>query len=253
MKKRVKHFSTEVDLCAVFLNLVPDTWTAYAETGGWDILLARKVDGFQVGIQAKLHMNAHVVSQALEYSYHQTIGPDCRAVLVPEFAAVGWHTITAYLGLVILTVGAQHGRNPEKPPIFSMRPELPKLSGYSYESERWQEWAPAHRVKLPEYVPDVAAGASAPLQLTTWKIAALKIAVILEHRGFVTREDFKHLGIDHRRWTPSGAGWLAVNPTGPGYVSCATTPDFRRQHPTVFEQVAADAAKWMPKTTGKLV
>jgi hypothetical protein len=72
----------------------------------------------------------------------------------------------------------------------------------------WFEMAPIRRHDLPEYVPDVAAGSSSPIQLTKWKIAAIKIAITLERRGYVTRLDFKKQGIDHRRWLAVGTNWL---------------------------------------------
>ncbi len=64
-----KHpFKTEAELCAAFIEYAQrgEAWTAYAETCGWDILLVRKADGFQIGIQAKLNYNMKVLSQCLE-------------------------------------------------------------------------------------------------------------------------------------------------------------------------------------------
>ena len=54
-------FAKESDLCAAFLASLPEGWTAYPETAGFDILLGREVDGFQIGIQAKLRLNAKVI------------------------------------------------------------------------------------------------------------------------------------------------------------------------------------------------
>ena len=85
-----KPFPTEAALCAQFIELIDKRiWTPYAETQGWDILLVRRVDGFQIGIQAKLSLNIDVIAQAIESSGHWSAtaaGPDCRAVLVPEAA-----------------------------------------------------------------------------------------------------------------------------------------------------------------------
>ena len=54
-------FRSEADLCAAFLAALErehaKKWMAYAETAGWDILLVRLKDGFQIGIQAKLALN----------------------------------------------------------------------------------------------------------------------------------------------------------------------------------------------------
>ncbi len=85
--KAAPSFIKESDLCAAFTQAVARDldWTAFNETAGFDILLVRK-DGIQIGIEAKLKLNAKVVTQALprwlgvEYG---AIGPHYRAVLVP--------------------------------------------------------------------------------------------------------------------------------------------------------------------------
>lgn len=236
---RLKPFSSEADLCARFIAALDKGWTPYAETAGWDILLVRDADGFQIGIEAKLKMNTHVINQAIEDSLYwvEHAGPDCRAILVPEGEA-GFETIAAYIGVTIIKVRAPYEKGIFGP---AFTPYLPKIDDKWLHSE-WHEWCPTKRHELPEYVPDVAAGASAPIQLTKWKIAAIKIAVTLERRGYVTRSDFKVHGIDHRRWlTPNG--WLRQED---GRYVQGAMPDFRAQHPKVFEQIAADSMKWMP-------
>lgn len=235
-----KPFSTEVELCSRFISGLEKGWTSYAETAGWDILLVRDEDGFQIGIEAKLKLNLHVINQALEDSIHWVshAGPDCRAVLVPE-TEYGFDKIAAYIGLTIIRVRPPYPRGVSGP-VFT--PYLPALKQDWLQGD-WHEWCPTKRHTLPEYVPDVAAGASAPTQLTPWKIAAIKIAVTLEQRGYVTRDDFKAHKIDHRRWLKPNS-WLVVE--NGRYVS-GRMPDFKSQHPTVYDQIAADAAKWMPK------
>ena len=234
-------YATEAELCADFIAEVRRTrkWECYPETEGWDILLVRLVDGFQIGVSAKLRLNAKVVAQALEqYVWNVSApGPDCRAVLVSEGAGeLG--LLCAYIGIVVITLQSP----PEKGYYARITPSLPDESRDTRPG-RWPEWAPAKRHPLPAYVPDCAAGASAPVQLTAWKIAAIKIAVLLETRP-VTRADFKHLGLDHRRWLPQECGWLRLTPDG--YVAGAAIPDFRDQHPVNYEQIKADLAKWVP-------
>lgn len=233
-------FKTEADLCAAFIAAIGPNWTAYAETEGWDILLVRKADGFQIGVEAKLKLNAKVISQALEHRYATASpGPDCRAVLVPEGAGE-LATIAAYIGVTVVTMHKHSGTS--WGPKFS--PGLPDEATGFGSLDCWHELVPAARHRLPEYVPDVAAGASAPLQLTRWKVAAIKIAVILERRGYVTRHDFKAIDIDIRRWLPREQGWLAADPRG--FTAGPHLPDFRQQHPRVYAEIAADAEKWMP-------
>src|SRR5918997_1754384 len=153
-------FTREVDLCSAFLALVPDNWLAYAETGGFDILLIRKEDGFQIGVQAKLRLNAKVVCQALETGRAAAImdpNPDCRAVLVPR-GAVGadMARLCAHLGLTVLVL------DPGCPARLS--PDLPRLK-QDGEGRVWFEQGPSRRIPLPDLVPDVMAGAPAPRRL----------------------------------------------------------------------------------------
>lgn len=239
-----KPFATEADLCSAFIAEIGDAWTAYPETAGWDILLVRKTDGFQIGIEAKLRLNTHVISQALEdwgsWSADRA-GPDCRAVLVPECDSGGFGVIADYIGLVVIRYRKQEGKYPH----YGSRNFQPGLPGDRYDWKEWHEWGHSKRHTLPAYVPDVIAGSSAPIQLTTWKIAAIKIAVTVERRGFVIRADFQHLGIDHRRWFTPGQQWL-VNDNGK-MVPGPRMPNFKEQHPRVYQEIAADAEVWMLK------
>lgn len=250
--KKEKLFATEADLCAAFIATVnPEEWTVYAETAGWDILLARKSDGFQIGIQAKLQFNAHVVSQTLETWRVEMSGPDCRAVLVPDSGAKGLSEICHALGITVITIettrwGSAWGVNESRDKKFVSRPELPTEPDRHRGNDKWHERAPVEREKLPQYVPDVVAGAAAPVQLTEWKIKAIKIAVTLEKRGFLTREDFKHIGINIQRWMPNQGHWLRVIPGG--YVAGKGLPNFKAQHPRVYDEIAADAETWMLKS-----
>lgn len=234
-----KPFATEVALCAAFIAEVDKrVWTPYAETGGWDILLVRKSDGFQIGIQAKLALNLDVVNQAIEqHSGWMAVspGPDCRAVLVPGGTFKLGH-ICDYVGLVVIVM--QSASNYSKPSFY---PRLPAKPDEWRGSDDWHEWCPTKRHKLPDCVPDVAAGASAPLQLTDWKIKAIKLAILLEKRGHVSREDFKHLSLDHRRWIAQD--WLVAGPEG--YIAKAA-PNFKKQHPKVYEKIAGEFDKWKP-------
>lgn len=236
----VVKFAKETDLCAAFLEGVDQRlWTAYAETAGWDLLMVRKADGFQIGIQAKLRLNTDVINQAIE-RYHSWSplqpGPDCRAVLVPQ--SNGFTDICAYLGIVVVVVRPGYYGSPR----WAVTPPLPPTSRDVHLTREWPEWAPDRRHDLPEYIPDVPAGASAPVQLTDWKIKALKIAVLLAERGFVTRKDFAALKVDPRRWI--AGEWLVRD--GQKMTKGRLCPDFRKQHPKVYEQIAADA-KWRPK------
>jgi len=243
---RRSSFRTEVELCRKFLGALDrSAWTPYAETAGWDILLVRNEDGFQIGIQAKLKMGTEVVNQTLEegWIYRATnAGPDCRAVMVPWFEERGFARIARYIGFTIIQVYDRDDRYRQ-----TYTPELPRRGpGEKYaQYEQWFEWFPAKRCKLPEYVPDVDAGASSPIQLTHWKIGALKIDIVIELRGYVTRADFKHIGIDPHRWIHAN-GWLVGRGDGT-FVPSQYYPGFKHQHPKVRAEIAATADKWMLK------
>ncbi|WP_319798310.1 hypothetical protein [Nitrobacter sp.] len=261
MTKREKLFEKETDLCAAFLSALPKGWTAYAETGGWDILLVRDADGFQIGVEAKLRLNAEVISQALEE--YGTIGacsegPDCRAVLVPLAESGSFDRIATYIGITVIRVSLAHGASffagKERPRKWDIDPRLPTIDD-RWTADRWFEWCPTKRHRLPKYVPDVAAGSSAPVQLTEWKIRAIKIVILAEVQGYVTRADFKHIGIDHRRWI-SAEGWLRPSEERGRYVTHGATPTgFREQHPRVYEEIKAEIEEWRPPTieAGKML
>jgi hypothetical protein len=240
MADKEPRFELESELCAAFIEAAKrdrySGWRFFAETAGWDILAVR-ADGAQVGIEAKLRLNNKVVAQALPERYsHGVVGPDFRAVLVPGYACENdLAPICHALGITVISL--RRDRNSRFPFFFS--PSLPgDRNGPFYD---WHEWAPVKRHVLPDYVPDVAAGASAPVQLTHWKIQAIKLAVLLETRP-ITRSDFRSAGVDPGRWTEARLGWLTKTPEG--YVAGPHMPDFAAQHPTNYAQIKADRAKW---------
>lgn len=245
-------FSSEAMLCKTFIRHLPAGWTAYAECQGWDIILVRD-DGLQIGVEAKLTLNAKVICQAAEDGrrgiYAMQEGPDFRAVLIPYGTAgsMGW--LCHYLGLTVIQMmdkaTFEDPYNRYEANKHGFKPALPEADDSEWFSEQhWYDMAPARRITLPEYVPDVAAGRSGPTKLTDWKIKAIKIAVTVERRGFVTRADFKHVGIDHRRWLNRDYGWLVVGEKRGTYIAGPRLGDFKAQHPKNFEQIAADYDKW---------
>jgi hypothetical protein len=250
MKREIAKFDSEAQMCALFIAIAtgevansnhrarPTGWKAYAETGGFDILMAR-ADGFQVGIEAKLRLNDDVILQAMEQhdAWGATMsGPDCRAVLVPYGTGSRLHHVACKrMGIQIITIAGEtmQGRHQ------LVHPDLPMEGHWQGD---WPEMLPTQRIKLPEFVPDVAAGSPSPLQLTVWKVKAIKIACIMERRGWVCRQDFKHIGIDHRRYLDSR--WISVVDgawrRGPSW------PDLRAQHPRNFGEIDALYENWKP-------
>lgn len=246
--KKEKPFKLESDLCAAFLSKLPETWTAYPETAGWDILLVRKADGVQVGIQAKLKLNGNVLTQCLEGGWAERNGPDYRAVLVPAEER-GWERICAYIGISVIGVSLEKRWSMSAKDYITVSrvyPALPDRGADNWNGDRWYEWLPAKRCALPEYVPDCAAGTASPIQLTDWKIKAIKACIILERHGYLTRADFKHLWLDHRRWIARDFGWLTIDETRKVYVAGPRLPDLKREHPRNWDEIEADWPKWAP-------
>lgn len=234
-------FKTEAEMVASWLkhefgraNHRGD-WLVYPETAGWDLLLVH-ADGYQVGVEAKLSLNAKVIAQALvgQHSTYGEDGPDYRAVLVPQGKVQqNLGDIATAVGLRILTA-----HKPDRFVTYGL--DLPdENSNY----RQWPNWMPSVRCTLPEYVPDVAAGMAAPVQLTPWKIKAIRLMIVLERRGSVTRADMKALGISPTRWCDHYLGFLDPGPSR-NYVRGKRTPDLKAQHPTNLAQIEADFDKW---------
>lgn len=247
------HFNSEAEMCAEFIASLPTEWKAYPETAGFDILLVRIADGLQIGVQAKLALNAKVIDQVIDpISHWRVLGeaPDCRAVLVPLYATYSLGSICSLLGITVIRIGidpARHGRG-----RLWVNPALPDPSHNAWGSDRdWHEWAPAKRCELPDYVPDVSAGKSSPVALTTWKVKAIKLLILLDRRGYVTRDDFKHLQLDASRWLAAPAGWLAKGPVRGQWVRGSYIPDLRAQHPVNYPAIEADFEKWAPPADRK--
>lgn len=256
----------EADLCRDFTEWATKKgWVVYAECGGWDLLLVRPEDGFQIGVEAKLSLNAKVLCQVLESDDEYTGGPDCHAVLVPRIATVnGLSMISRRLNIVVIEGVWETERERwntargdfDKTYKASFRPDLPDRKNYrSYEYGRydgcWPERCPDQRLTLPDYVPDVTGGHSAPVQLTDWKIRAIKIMIVIEKLGAVTRADFKALKIDYKRWTQF---WLKSDGSG-GWIPDErySMPDFKAQHPVNYEQIKADWDTWSRDLPARLV
>lgn len=256
--KAVLKFESEAALCDAFIETVPKEWTVYPETCNFDILLAH-VTGVQIGIEAKLRLNAKVICQALKGLDHRFCedGPDFRAVLVPTADGELWDIATR-LGLTIITMRKQErnvirggGNNGSR---WWSDPALPDLADWTPErpawmsEQRWCDLAPIRRCQLPEYVPEVRAGVSSPLKLTDWKIQAMKVCVLVERTGAIHRLDFKKLEISPTMWTQGP--WLAKGTIRGWWVKGSHFPadTFRHQHPSIYAQIEADFDAWVAKS-----
>mgnify|MGYP000400939457 CR=1 FL=1 len=239
------------DLCADFIKTVSkirnSDWIAYPETADWDILLVRRSDGLQIGIEAKLRLNLKVLSQALPsnsvWTQWRGDGPDCRAVLVPRGACnTEAAAIAKYLGITVIKMGSMPDEKAYFPNWdYVFYPQLPDEDRDSYDDD-WFDFNPLIRCDLPEYIPDVGAGGSAPVKLTEWKIKAIRLSVLLEKRGYLTAADFKHFRCSMSRWTQGGLDycWLQRGSLRGQWVRGPNIPDFRAQHPVNYAEIEAD-------------
>jgi hypothetical protein len=226
--------STETELCDSLCQAALKLgWTPYPETASWDILLIR--ENLQVGVQAKMHANTHVLAQALprnvlvHWSRHrpaaemQANGPQYRAVLVPH-ADMEFRGIAALLKLWTFTRSDQD---------LELLQNLARFQDFNWRPEK-PSW-------IPDVVPGVPAGVPSPVSLTCWKQKALKLLAIAKVRGSVTSADASTLGIRMQVFTdrPSHCQWLrplgkAGRSTTWGLVGAdRSRPDI--QHPKEFE------------------
>lgn len=213
---------SEAELCAAFISFARERgWTAYPETGGWDIVLVR--DGLQIGVQAKKHFNATLLRQTIPHRHYSDAGPHYRAILLPEENRDALE-VCEFCGIVVFW-------RTRFPDYIPFAPDL--------DPNEWFEWPHSRRITLPDYIPDVPAGVASPVRLTEWKVKALRIAAMMEVHGFVTSQDFQKIGIDSRRWILEG--W-AVRPEGFQRGRYARGPHlhFDKQHPQVYAQIVAE-------------
>lgn len=264
-EKEIYKFPTEAALCQAFLRYLSDEWIAYPETADWDVLLVHRVGGWQIGVEAKKRLNAKVLVQATDrLSYSQ--GPDFRAVLVGN-ASKDLLDVAKRMGITVITpqpmVRRQtYGGSPCRDyigyqgplaPMFA--PELPEVEALekvgSWWStdwlDTWFDFFPESRHRLPDYVPDVAAGVPSPIVLSDWKIKAMRVCILVERNQTITRAHFRALGIDPGRWM--NGYWLKAGDARGVWVAGPRFPadQLRREHPTTWSKVAADYDDWSAK------
>lgn len=257
------HFPSEAALCDCFLRDLAKLggWTAYPETAGYDILAVYDATGHQLGIEAKLALNAKVADQILPSQYmgygnKHVSGPDFRAVIVPYIgeASAG---IAKMLGILGAMVWAPQFRGRDEgfsfnrflnkcAPSHADRREYDSSDGPLHEWDiAWHDWNPPERCQLPQIIPMVRAGVPAPIQLTPWKIGALRVLADIALDGFVTAKSVRAHGIDARRFCASD-GWLET--LGDGRWGRGKIPAFDQQHPEAYEQALADARQRKAQT-----
>jgi len=232
--RQVACYKTESELCKDFIEWAkPQGWTAYAETAGWDIVLVHS-NGCQIGVQAKLHPNIKVLSQtvtACDFTWTDKPiqGPDFRAVLVPK-SNPDFEGLARFAGVTVFKAWPRCSDSKK-----DFNPNI--NSDFTIADDK--QWTAEQRIQLPKHIPDVVAGSPCPLQLTEWKLKALRITALLEVRGWVTRADFKNLNLSWQRWPVNR--WLKCLHLSTRY-GRGERLDFDKQHPTVFEEIKKEVA-----------
>jgi hypothetical protein len=240
--RKAPKFDSEAALCAAFIAWLRRDVPAvkwYSEWAGWDILLVLP-EGWQIGVQAKIRLNAEVLGQAAPSIYDDGIvGPDFRAILVPE--RNGWSGIAERLGLVAFWAYAQpYDYERRKAGEWDFLPVLCSPRHYEVAiAEGWTDWSPVKRHELPAVEStDSIAGSSAPVTLTPWKLGALRVLAELAVGGTITTKRIRQIGISPARWTTSC--WLMPGEKRGDWVRGTKCPRFDEQHPTAFAAALAE-------------
>lgn len=245
-----KTFRTEAELCAAYSDFARACgWVVYPETAGFDMLLVRPEGdehaGTQIGIEAKLKLNMKVVDQILDptpYSTQWERGPDYRAILVGSVGG-GAGVVRLLSRCGVTTIAPQPMadilRGSQLWPESRSDCDKDWYVEGSHHEGPWTDLNPAMRCELPEFLPTVAAGVPSPIQLSKWKIGALRVLATLELAGGISRPEIKHFGCDPSAWTRGPTRWLDPSDAGQ-WVKSERLPKFDQQHPEIYAHVLAE-------------
>lgn len=238
-------FKTEADLCTLFIREFNelDGWTCYPEAGGFDVLVVHD-DGRQIGVEAKLVLNAKVADQilpALSDDYHAAPGPDYRLVIVGKIsdANAGIAKMLAMMGVLVLS---PYTHSTPADYTFGLEHVLleARNSVASYTSRYLFDWNPAERCPVPMVVSGLPAGVPAPRRLTPWKEAALRVVALLRRQGSITSKQIADHGISVGYWTQSYGekkAWLVKGLVRGQWLETEHMPPFDKQHPEAYALV----------------
>lgn len=239
----IEKIEKEADLCALFMrefNALPD-WTCYPEAAGFDVLVVHR-DGRQIGVEAKMQLNAKVADQILPGrgdDLYGRAGPDYRMVIVSKIteASAGIVKMLERLGVTVLMPRSSWTKDGDK---YTFDPNYKLLE----VSERkpfydWYmfDWNPPERCQVPVMVTNLPAGVPAPVRLTPWKESALKVIAQLRSQGYITAKQIAGHGIGVTAWTqPCGSkpAWLDKGVLRGTWIETEYLPAFDKQHPEVY-------------------
>lgn len=240
---------TEAELCALFIREFNELegWTCYPEAAGFDIL-AVHADGRQIGVQAKLQLNAKVADQILptdREDYYGAAGPDHRLVIVSKIteASAGIARMLDMLGVKVLCprhIKSKAGNGYTFESFKDLRGARTKKSVLNQPS--LFDWNPAKRCTVPAIAEDTPAGVPCPIRLTPWKESAIKVMAKLRKQGFISTKEIAAHGISTTRWTrPRGRkpAWLVKGSVRGQWVETPHLPALDQQHPALYSREVA--------------
>lgn len=242
---RITEIKKESDLCTLFIrdfNAMPG-WRCYPETGGFDVLAVHD-DGRQIGVEAKLTLNAKVAQQVLPNPHDDFIGkpgPDYRLVIVSRLteSSEGIARMLNMLGVRVIAPKLSRFSSLGEEYTFGEFRELLEAQGSTakYGKEYMFDWNPAERCHLPPMPQDLPAGVPSPVKITPWKESAIRVVALMRRQGFVTAKQISAHGIGVSAWTqPNGKkqAWLKKGAVRGQWVETEHMPPFDIQHPELY-------------------
>jgi len=247
--KRSPLFASEFLLCQSFAAACREQgWVPYPETSGWDLLLVK--GEVQIGIEAKLRANLHLVAQAVERAglrgwAPRTFGPQFIGLLVPEHDG-DLETVAEGYGFRVIAPRVRSGWESRRGDVVVGEPERIVWPALEVLLEHWPPQHFEQPAWLPPVVPTVPAGVSSPIRLTEWKVRALRLLALLEVRGWVTIADLRHFDMAPSRWYHH---WLVPGEVKGRWVRRPGVVLAQDQHPEAFA-VAVEQARAAEKREG---
>ncbi|MCV4065275.1 hypothetical protein ACRCQJ_12590 [Pseudomonas aeruginosa] len=241
----------EADLCNLFMKefgALPG-WRCYPEAGGFDVLAVHD-DGRQLGVEAKMALNAKVAEQILPGDRDEFFGkpgPDYRLVIVSKItpASAGIARMLAMLGVLVLVPNQYRSRLGDAYSFNFHNILEARGAQTSYGQQYLHDWNPAIRCHVPALLQALPAGVPSPVKLTPWKEKALTILALMRRQGFITAKQIAAHGHNVTRWTqPDGMkpAWLTKGAVRGQWIETEYMPAFDKQHPELYEVAVADLA-----------
>lgn len=248
LSSRFVALEKEADLCELFIaqfGALPG-WTCYPEAGGFDVLAVHD-DGRQIGVEAKMALNAKVADQVLpseRADYNEAPGPDYRMVIVTKItpASAGIAKMLNMLGVAVLLPQLTRTAEGDRYCFHFGNVLEAKGQQTSYGRQYLHDWNPPARCHVPALVQNLPAGVPSPVRFTPCKEKALQIIALMRSQGFVTAKQIAAHGHAVSRWTqPDGMKhpWLSKSAVRGQWVETEHMPAFDKQHPELYALAVA--------------